>query len=216
VHPQPESYWGHVNPVGPRGVYDEAKRFSEALVMAYHRFHKLDTRIVRIFNTYGPRMRLNDGRALPAFMGQALRGEDITVFGDGSQTRSFCFVDDLVRGLETLMESPAEVTGPFNLGNPQEMAVETIALEILARTRSKSPLQFRPLPQDDPKRRRPVIDAAERRLGWRPRVSLKEGLDATIAYFALQLAGHAPTGPSDAATRNSSTTRTRLTLASQR
>jgi UDP-glucuronate decarboxylase len=190
VHPQPESYAGHVNITGPRACYDEGKRAAEALIFDYHRLYGLEVKIARIFNTYGPRMLENDGRVVSNFIVQALRELPITVYGSGKQTRSFCFVDDLVRGLETLMESPASITGPLNLGNPQETSVEAIAREILARTGSKSPLQFRPLPQDDPKRRKPVIDAAEKRLGWRPRVALKDGLDATIAYFALSMAGH--------------------------
>jgi UDP-glucuronate decarboxylase len=217
VHPQPESYAGHVNTTGPRACYDEGKRAAEALMFDYHRLYGLEVKVARIFNTYGPRMLENDGRVVSNFIVQALLDQPITVYGSGKQTRSFCFVDDLVRGLETLMESPASLAGPFNLGNPQEMSIETIAREILARTRSKSTLEFRPLPQDDPQRRKPMIDAAEKRLGWRPRVPLKEGLEATIAYFALLLAGRAPaaaasvTAPSTPA-RNG----TRLTLASQR
>src|SRR5581483_7111505 len=183
VHPQPESYAGHVNTIGPRACYDEGKRAAEALMFDYHRLHNLEVKVARIFNTYGPRMLENDGRVVSNFIVQALQNQPITVYGSGNQTRSFCFVDDLVRGLEMLMESPASITGPFNLGNPQELSIETIAKEILARTGSRSSLQFKPLPQDDPKRRKPVIDAAEKRLGWRPRVAFADGLDATIAYF---------------------------------
>jgi UDP-glucuronate decarboxylase len=181
----------------------------------YHRAYGLEVKVARIFNTYGPRMLENDGRVVSNFIVQALRGDPITVYGSGRQTRSFCFVDDLVRGLEALMESSAAVTGPFNLGNPQEMSVEAIAKEILACTRSSSTLQFRPLPQDDPKRRKPVIDAAEKRLGWTPRVSLKDGLEATVAYFALQLAGRTAAKIADAPGQISKRG-ARLTLASQR
>jgi len=170
-----------VNPVGPRGVYDEAKRFSEAMVMAYHRFHGLETRIVRIFNTYGPRMRLNDGRALPAFMSQALRGEDITVFGDGSQTRSFCYVDDLIDGIWKLSES--DEVYPTNIGNPTEMTIKEFAEKIVELTGSKSKITYHPLPQDDPKQRRPDITKAKAVLGWEPKVKLAEGLAKTLEYF---------------------------------
>lgn len=180
-HPQKETYWGNVNPVGPRGVYDEAKRFSEAMVMAYHRFHGLETRIVRIFNTYGPRMRLNDGRALPAFMGQALRGEDITVFGDGSQTRSFCYVSDLIDGIWRLSESDEPY--PVNIGNPSEMTIKEFAETIVSLTGSKSKISYHPLPEDDPKQRRPDISKAREILGWEPKVALAEGLAETLAYF---------------------------------
>jgi UDP-glucuronate decarboxylase len=211
VHPQPESYLGHVNTTGPRACYDEGKRAAEALMFDYQRQFGIEVKVARIFNTYGPRMLENDGRVVSNFIVQALRDEPITIYGTGQQTRSFCFVDDLVRGLESLMESPADVTGPFNLGNPQEMSIEMIAREILARTRSRSPLQFRPLPPDDPKRRKPVIDAAGESLGWRPRVPLKDGLNATIAYFALELAGRAPTRATKAPA-----SRSRLILASQR
>src|SRR5689334_5059907 len=166
VHPQREDYWGNVNPVGPRGVYDEAKRFAEAMTMAYHRFHKVDTRIVRIFNTYGPRMRLNDGRALPAFMSQALRGEDVTVYGDGSQTRSFCYVDDLVEGIWRLLNSKENL--PVNVGNPREMSILEFAHAVIEATGSKSGIEFRPLPVDDPKVRQPDISKARRLLGWEP------------------------------------------------
>jgi UDP-glucuronate decarboxylase len=185
IHPQPECYVGHVNPIGPRACYDEGKRAAETLIFDYHRLHGLEVKVARIFNTYGPRMLENDGRVVSNFIVQALRGQPITVYGDGRQTRSFCFVDDLVRGLELLMESPAAVTGPCNLGNPHEVTIEEIAREVLACTRSNSALSFQPLPQDDPKRRKPVIETALNKLGWRPRVALKDGLQATIAYFAL-------------------------------
>jgi dTDP-glucose 4,6-dehydratase len=181
VHPQTEEYWGNVNPVGPRGVYDEAKRFQEAMTMAYHTFHDVDTRIVRIFNTYGPRMRLNDGRALPAFIGQALRGEDLTVFGDGSQTRSFCFVDDLVEGIYRLLMSNYHL--PVNIGNPDEISLLDFAKEILALTGNKVKIIFKPLPADDPKQREPDITKAKQLLGWEPKVSRKEGLQITYDYF---------------------------------
>jgi dTDP-glucose 4,6-dehydratase len=181
VHPQREDYWGNVNPVGPRGVYDEAKRFAEAMTMAYHRYHGVDTRIVRIFNTYGPRMRLNDGRALPAFMSQALRGEDLTVFGDGSQTRSFCYVSDLVDGIWRLLHSDEVM--PTNIGNPDEMTILEFAEKVLALTGTRSKIVFRPLPQDDPKVRQPDITKARKLLGWEPRVSLDEGLRRTLEYF---------------------------------
>ena len=181
VHPQTEDYWGNVNPVGPRGVYDEAKRFAESMTMAYHRYHGVETRIVRIFNTYGPRMRLEDGRALPAFMGQCLRGEDLTVFGDGTQTRSFCYVDDLVEGICRLLSS-GEVY-PVNLGNPDEITLLDLAHRILGVTGSKSRIVHRPLPEDDPKLRRPDIGKAKRLLGWEPRVSLDEGLKRVLPYF---------------------------------
>jgi len=181
VHPQTEDYWGTVNPVGPRGVYDEAKRFAESMTMAYHRYHGVETRIVRIFNTYGPRMRLEDGRALPAFMGQGLRGEDLTVFGDGTQTRSFCYVDDLVEGICRLLSS-GEVY-PVNLGNPDEITLLELAHRILGVTGSKSRIVYRPLPEDDPKVRRPDIGKARRLLGWEPRVSLDEGLQRVLPYF---------------------------------
>jgi dTDP-glucose 4,6-dehydratase len=181
VHPQPESYWGHVNPVGPRGVYDEAKRFAEAMTMAYHRYHGVDTKIVRIFNTYGPRMRLNDGRAVPAFMSQALRGEDVTIFGSGKQTRSFCFVTDLVDGILRLAES--KENDPVNIGNPHEMTIEDIARTIIRMTGSQSRLVYRPLPEDDPKVRQPDITRARTILGWEPKVPLEEGLTRTLEYF---------------------------------
>jgi len=181
VHPQTEDYWGNVNPVGPRGVYDEAKRFAESMTMAYHRYHGVETRIVRIFNTYGPRMRLEDGRALPAFMSQCLRGEDLTVFGDGTQTRSFCYVDDLVEGICRLFSS-GEVY-PVNLGNPDEITLLELAHRILGVTGSKSRIVYRPLPEDDPKLRRPDIGKAKRLLGWEPRVSLDEGLKRVLPYF---------------------------------
>jgi len=180
-HPQKESYWGNVNPVGPRGVYDEAKRFSEALVMAYHRYHGVETRIVRIFNTYGPRMRLNDGRALPAFMSQALRGEPLTVFGDGSQTRSFCYVDDLIEGIWRL--SGSDEPNPVNIGNPAEMTIKDFAETILKLIDTDSTISYEPLPEDDPKQRRPDITRAKEILGWEPKVKLAEGLKQTLDYF---------------------------------
>lgn len=181
VHPQPEEYWGNVNPIGPRGVYDEAKRFQEAITMAYHTFHGLETRIVRIFNTYGPRMRLNDGRALPAFMGQALRGEDITVFGDGSQTRSFCFVSDLIEGIYRLLLSDYHL--PVNIGNPDEISIGAFAEEIIRLTGTDQKIIHQPLPQDDPKQRRPDINTAKRILDWEPKVGRAEGLKITWDYF---------------------------------
>ncbi len=184
-HPQKESYWGNVNPIGPRGVYDEAKRFAEAMTTAYHRFHGLDAKIVRIFNTYGPRMRLHDGRAVPAFMGQALRGEDITIFGNGQQTRSFCYVTDLVDGIIRLMDS--DINDPVNIGNPHEMTIEQIAKDILRLTGSKSKLVYRPLPEDDPKVRQPDITRARTLLGWEPKVGLEEGLQKTLAYFRTKV-----------------------------
>ena len=181
VHPQTEEYWGNVNPVGPRGVYDEAKRFAEAMVMAYHRSHGVDTRIVRIFNTYGSRMRINDGRALPAFISQALNGKDLTVFGDGSQTRSFCYVSDLVEGIYRLLVS--DVTDPVNIGNPTEIKLIDVAKEIVEMTGSKSKIIFKPLPIDDPKCRQPDITKAEKLLSWAPEVSRTDGLKKTIEYF---------------------------------
>lgn len=181
VNPQPEEYWGNVNPVGPRGVYDEAKRFQEAMTMAYHTFHGLETRIVRIFNTYGPRMRLNDGRVLPAFIGQALRGEDLTVFGDGSQTRSFCYVDDLVEGIYRLLHS--EYAQPVNIGNPDEITIKQFGEEIIKLTGTSQKLVLRDLPVDDPKQRRPDITKARSILGWEPKVSRAEGLKITYEYF---------------------------------
>jgi dTDP-glucose 4,6-dehydratase len=181
VHPQTEEYWGNVNPVGPRGVYDEAKRYMESITMAYHTFHNVDTRIIRIFNTYGPRMRLNDGRALPAFIGQALRGEDLTVFGDGSQTRSFCYVDDLVEGIYRLLLS--DYTKPVNIGNPVEISLKDFAEEVLALTGSNVKITYKPLPVDDPKQRQPDITKAKTLLGWEPKVDRKEGLKRTYDYF---------------------------------
>lgn len=181
VHPQNENYWGNVNPVGPRGVYDEAKRFQEAMTMAYHTYHGLETRIVRIFNTYGPRMRLNDGRVLPAFIGQALRGEDLTAFGDGSQTRSFCYVDDLVEGIYRLLMSDYAL--PVNIGNPNEITINQFAEEILKLTGSKQKVIYKPLPTDDPKQRQPDISLAKKLLGWEPKVSREEGLKLTYEYF---------------------------------
>jgi dTDP-glucose 4,6-dehydratase len=180
-HPQKETYWGNVNPIGPRGVYDEAKRFAEAMTTAYHRYHGLDAKIVRIFNTYGPRMRLRDGRAVPAFMSQALTGEDVTIFGSGRQTRSFCYVSDLVDGIIRLMES--NVNEPVNIGNPHEMTIEEIARMIIKLTGSKSKIVYRPLPEDDPKVRQPDITRARTLLGWEPKVGLEEGLTKTLEYF---------------------------------
>jgi dTDP-glucose 4,6-dehydratase len=185
VHPQREEYWGNVNPVGPRGVYDEAKRFAEAITMAYHRAHGVETRIVRIFNTYGPRMRVQDGRAIPAFLSQALRGEDVTVFGNGSQTRSLCYVSDLVDGIYRLMMS--ETPDPVNIGNPHELTIRALAERIVALAGSKSRIVERPLPVDDPKVRQPDITRARTILGWEPKVSLDEGLPRTLAYFRSKL-----------------------------
>ena len=184
-HPQKETYWGNVNPVGPRGVYDEAKRFAEAMTMAYHRFHGVDTKIVRIFNTYGPRMRLNDGRAVPAFMSQVLRNQDVTVFGDGSQTRSFTYITDLVDGIIKLMLSSEN--DPVNIGNPVEMTIKQIAETIISMTGSTSKIVYRPLPTDDPKQRRPDITRARTLLGWEPKVQLEEGLIKTIEYFRTKV-----------------------------
>jgi dTDP-glucose 4,6-dehydratase len=185
-HPQRETYWGNVNPIGPRGVYDEAKRFAEAITFAYHRYHGLDTRIVRIFNTYGPRMRLRDGRAVPAFMAQALRGEDVTVFGDGTQTRSFCYVSDLVDGVLRLMDS--DVHDPVNIGNPHEVTIEEIARIIIKLLGSRSRVVYCSLPVDDPKQRKPDITRARSLLGWEPKVGLEEGLLRTVEYFKQKLA----------------------------
>jgi len=184
VHPQHEEYWGHVNPVGPRGVYDEAKRYAEAITMAYHRFHGVNTKIVRIFNTYGPRMRPKDGRAIPAFVPQALKNQPITIFGDGSQTRSFCFVDDLVEGIYRLLMSDQH--NPVNIGNPNEMTVKQLAEEIVRITGSSSEISYKPLPEDDPKIRQPNIEKARTILGWEPRVSLEQGLRTTIDWFKQQ------------------------------
>jgi dTDP-glucose 4,6-dehydratase len=184
-HPQKESYWGNVNPIGPRGVYDEAKRFAEAMTVAYHRFHGVDTKIVRIFNTYGPRMRINDGRAVPAFISQALRNEDVTVFGDGTQTRSFIYITDLVDGIIRLMQSG--INDPVNMGNPQEMTIEAIARTIIRMTGASSRIVYKPLPTDDPKVRQPDITRARNLLGWEPKVSLEEGLVKTIEYFRRKL-----------------------------
>lgn len=181
VHPQNEDYWGNVNPIGPRGVYDEAKRFQEAMTMAYHTYHGVETRIVRIFNTYGPRMRLNDGRALPAFIGQALRGEDLTVFGDGSQTRSFCYVDDLVEGIYRLLLS--DYVNPVNIGNPVEITIKEFAEEIIKLTGTSQKVVYRPLPKDDPKQRKPDITRAQELLGWEPKVERAHGLKVTYDYF---------------------------------
>ncbi len=181
VHPQPEEYYGNVNTVGPRGVYDEAKRFQEAITMAYHTYHKLETRIIRIFNTYGPRMRLNDGRVLPAFIGQALRGEDLTIFGDGSQTRSFCYVDDLVEGIYRLLLS--EYAYPVNIGNPNEITIKDFAEEIIKLTGTNQKIIYQALPKDDPKQRQPDITKAKSILGWEPKISRAEGLKITYSYF---------------------------------
>jgi len=181
VHPQTEEYWGNVNPVGPRGVYDEAKRFMESITMAYHNFHGVETRIVRIFNTYGPRMRLDDGRALPAFMSQALTGQDLTLFGDGMQTRSFCYVDDLVDGIYRLLLSDYHL--PVNIGNPEEITLKQFAEEIIALTGTKQQIVYMPLPKDDPKQRKPDITKAKQLLGWEPKVSRKDGLKITYEYF---------------------------------
>lgn len=185
-HPQTEDYWGNVNPVGPRGVYDEAKRFSEAMTMGYHRYHDVKTRIVRIFNTYGPRMRLNDGRALPTFMQQALRGEDITVFGDGSQTRSFCYVSDLIDGIVRLSRSNYAM--PVNIGNPHEITIQQFAEKVVELTGSKSKIIYRPLPEDDPKVRQPDITRAREILGWEPKVSLADGMQTTMEFFQKEVA----------------------------
>jgi dTDP-glucose 4,6-dehydratase len=181
VHPQTEEYWGNVNPIGPRGVYDEAKRFAEAMTMAYHRYHKIDTKIVRIFNTYGPRMRLKDGRVVPAFIGEALKGEPITIFGDGKQTRSFCYVSDLIDGIYKLSQS--DFHEPVNIGNPLELTIKEFAERIIRLIGSKSTLSYLPLPTDDPKQRRPDITRAWQRLGWKPVVELEDGLKRTIEYF---------------------------------
>jgi len=187
-HPQKETYWGNVNPIGPRGVYDEAKRFAEAITMAYHRTHGVDTRIVRIFNTYGPRMRINDGRAIPNFLSQALTGQDITVFGDGRQTRSFCYVSDLIDGFVRLLESGHH--DPVNIGNPIEMSLLEMAEKILQVTGSRSKIVFKPLPEDDPKVRQPDISLARKLLGWEPKVKLEEGLRQTLDYFRKSIDGH--------------------------
>lgn len=185
IHPQPESYWGNVNPVGTRGVYDEAKRFAEAMTMAYHRYHGVETRIVRIFNTYGPRMRVEDGRAIPAFISQALRGEDVTVFGDGSQTRSVCYVDDLIDGIVRLLWS--DINDPVNIGNPDELTMKALAEEIIDLTGSSSKVVYRPLPEDDPKVRQPDITIARSELGWEPKVDRRAGLKRTVEYFRTAL-----------------------------
>ena len=185
VHPQTEDYWGNVNPIGPRGVYDEAKRFAEALVMAYHRSHGLDTRIIRIFNTYGPRMRINDGRVVPAFCSQAITGQPITIFGDGKQTRSFCYVDDLVEGIVRLLNS--NYNEPVNIGNPRELSMLEFAEIIIKMTGADVPLVYEPLPENDPKTRRPNIALAQKLLGWEPKISLEEGLVKTIPYFREKL-----------------------------
>jgi len=187
VHPQKEDYWGNVNPIGPRGVYDEAKRFAEAMTMAYHRYHKVDTKIVRIFNTYGPRMRLRDGRVVPAFIGQALSGAPLTVFGDGSQTRSFCYVSDLIDGIFKLAMS--DFHEPVNIGNPREMTIKQFAEEIIRITGAKSTIEYKPLPVDDPKVRQPDISRAKKVLGWEPKVQFDEGIKKTIEYFRNALKG---------------------------
>ena len=194
-HPQREDYWGHVNPIGVRGCYDEAKRFSEAIVMAYHRAHGVDTRIIRIFNTYGPRMRLDDGRVLPNFMGQALRGEPLTVYGDGSQTRSFGYVDDLVDGVEKLLS--ADFHEPVNVGNPDEVTILQFAREIIELTGGAGRIEFRPLPQDDPRVRRPDVGRARQLLGWEPRVGRREGLERTLAYFQAKIAAGPTKSPAE-------------------
>ena len=181
VHPQTEEYWGNVNPVGPRGVYDEAKRFQEAITMAYHTYHQVETRIIRIFNTYGPRMRLNDGRVLPAFIGQALRGEDLTIFGDGSQTRSFCYVNDLIDGIYKLLMS--DYSSPVNIGNPDEITIKDFAEEIIKLTGTNQKIVFKPLPKDDPTQRQPDITLARKLLDWEPTISRAEGLKITYEYF---------------------------------
>jgi len=191
VHPQPEDYWGNVNPVGKRGVYDEAKRFGEALTMAYHRYHGVETRIARIFNTYGPRMRVDDGRALPNFMSQALRGDPLTVYGDGSQTRAFCYVDDLVEGLYRLLMS--DTTDPVNIGNPDEITIKEFAKEIIEVTGADSEITYEPLPSDDPQVRQPDISRAKEKLGWTPEVDRREGLRRTLEYFRAEV--EAPTAP---------------------
>jgi UDP-glucuronate decarboxylase len=188
IHPQPESYVGHVNPIGPRACYDEGKRAAETLFFDYRRIHGVEIKVARIFNTYGPRMLPNDGRVVSNFIVQALRGAPITIYGSGAQTRSFCFVDDLIIGLELLMESAPEVTGPCNLGNPEELSIEQIARKVLVQSHSRSELDHKPLPQDDPQRRKPAIGTAMDVLGWKPKVGLDKGLDATIAYFALSVA----------------------------
>jgi dTDP-glucose 4,6-dehydratase len=188
-HPQRETYWGNVNPIGPRGVYDEAKRFAEAITFAYHRTHGVDTKVVRIFNTYGPRMRLRDGRAVPAFMSQALRDEDVTVFGDGTQTRSFCYISDLVDGILRLLES--DTHDPVNIGNPHEVTIEQIARTIISLVGSKSRIVYRPLPQDDPKQRKPDITRARTILGWQPTIGLEAGLAKTVSYFKSKLEAEA-------------------------
>jgi dTDP-glucose 4,6-dehydratase len=184
IHPQPETYWGNVNPIGPRGVYDEAKRFAEALTMAYHRYHGVETRIARIFNTYGERMRLDDGRAIPAFMSQALKHEEVPVFGDGRQTRSICYVSDLIEGIFRLVKS--DYSGPVNIGNPDEITMLDLAKEIIALTGSKSKITFKNLPVDDPKVRQPDITLAKQILGWKPEISRREGLQRTLEYFKIK------------------------------
>ena len=185
VHPQTEDYWGNVNPIGPRGVYDEAKRFAEAITMAYHRSHNVDTKIIRIFNTYGPRMRIRDGRAIPAFLSQALTGQPVTVFGDGKQTRSLCYIDDMINGIEKLLMS--NLNEPINIGNPDEISMEDLAKKVIQMTGSKSRIEYKTLPVDDPKVRRPEITKAKKLLGWEPTVSLEDGLKRTIEYFKIAI-----------------------------
>jgi len=187
VHPQPEEYWGNVNPIGPRACYDEGKRCAETLFFDYYRQHKVKIKIARIFNTYGPRMQINDGRVISNFIVQALKGEDITVYGDGSQTRSFCYLDDMIEGLIRLMNTPDEITGPINLGNPKETSILELAQKIIELTGSNSKIVFKPLPQDDPRRRCPDITKAKIILNWEPKISLEEGLKRTIEYFKLKL-----------------------------
>ena len=201
VHPQPESYWGNVNPIGPRSCYDEGKRCAETLFFDYHRQHGLEIKVARIFNTYGPRMHPNDGRVVSNFVVQALKGEAITIYGDGRQTRSFCYADDLIEGFVRLMNSPKEVTGPVNLGNPGEFTMLELAQLVIELTGSKSKLVHMPLPQDDPKQRRPDIGLAKRELGWQPKVALREGLTHTIGYFDGLLAGRSNQGPRVTAAR---------------
>jgi dTDP-glucose 4,6-dehydratase len=196
VHPQTEDYWGHVNPIGPRSVYDEAKRYSEALVMAYHRYRKLDTRLVRIFNTYGPRMQINDGRVIPNFMAQAIRGENLTIYGDGTQTRSFCYVSDEVDGILRLAESGEN--NPVNLGNPVEFTMLECARTVIEVTGSQSQIEFCPLPQDDPKQRQPDITRARTLLGWEPKINLRQGLELSLPYFVERVAGTQASGEREA------------------
>jgi UDP-glucuronate decarboxylase len=216
VHPQPESYVGHVNPIGPRACYDEGKRCAETMFLDYHRRHRVPIKVARIFNTYGPRMLENDGRIISNFIVQALKGEPITVYGDGSQTRSFCYVDDLIAGLELLMESAEEITGPCNLGNPEELPVKNIARIVLQQTGSRSRVEYHPLPPDDPKRRQPVISEARKLIGWQPRIALDKGLRATIDYFSLKISSQEAVPTSIAIQRSSrASTKGRPTTAEQ-